>query len=223
VARWDPEAPTLDEHPRHMIVAPAIFPAMGFDTVQAFDADQAKALYAAGMRFFLGYLGSMTPARLAIGLNAGLAFVPVTFSRAPGWPGVTPSVELGQQDGNGDVAHLRGLSIPPGATTLIDLEGAPASAGSYAISQWGNARAAVLQSAMFEAGLYVGSGAGLNAVQLYDMQVTRYAKSLSQVPEPECGWSLVQLYKTVTIAGVTLDVQCTQYDYRDRLIHWVQA
>lgn len=202
-----------------MRVELATFPAMGFDTVSAFDDTQAAEFYRRGFRYHMGYLGSMTPERLAIGFRNGLAFIPVTFSRAPDWPGATPSIELGQEDGNTDVAHLRELGIPLAATVITDLEGAP-SRGNLA--GWLDARSHVQSVALYDPGLYVGSGAGMSGQQLYlRPYIHNYMKSLSTVPEPVCGWNIIQLYKTVTIADVEVDVQVIQYDYKNRLPSWV--
>lgn len=197
-----------------MVVQPAPFPALGFDTDTPLTVASATGLKAAGMRFCLRYLGSVTAAELAIILNAGLLFMPVTFSRAPGW---IPTAAMGTSDGQLDVQHLHSAGIPQGCTVWIDLEGCAGSA--TAVSAWVNARAAVIRAAGYDVGLYVGAGDVLNGQQLYALaQIDRYWKSLSDVPTPEpCGFSMLQLWKTITLAGTLVDIDCIQYDYRDRL------
>jgi hypothetical protein len=197
-----------------MVVQPAPFPALGFDCVTVLDAGRASALKAAGMKFCLRYLGSVTAAELATILAAGLMFMPVTFSRAPGW---VPTQALGTADGQQDVEHLKAAGIPQGCTVWIDLEGAAGSAA--AVAAWVNARAVVIRSAGYDVGLYVGAGDVLNGQQLYALaNIDRYWKSLSDVPTPEpCGFSMLQLWKTITVAGTEIDVDCIQYDYKDRL------
>lgn len=197
-----------------MVVQPTPFPALGYDCVTPMDAARASALKTAGMAFCLRYLGSVTSAELAIILNAGLLFMPVTFSRAPGW---IPTAAMGTADGQQDYQHLKAAGIPTGCTVWIDLEGCAGS--PTAVAQWINARATVLRSAGYDVGLYVGAGDVLNGQQLYALStIDRYWKSLSDVPTPEtCGFCMLQLWKTVMIAGTEVDVDCIQYDYKDRL------
>jgi hypothetical protein len=204
-----------------MVIKPAPFPCLGFDCVTILDAARATSLKAAGMSFAIRYLGSITPSELASILDAGLLFMPVTFSRGPGW---VPSAAMGTQDGTQDVQHLTSLAIPKGGTVWIDLEGA---AGSAAIvAAWVNARAKVIRAAGYEdVGLYVGAGDVLNGQQLYDLaEIDRYWRSLSSVPEPaRCGFSMIQLWKTITLAGTEVDVDTVQFDYLDRLPMMVAA
>ncbi len=198
-----------------MVVLPAPFPALGFDCVTPMNPARASALKAAGMSFCLRYLGSVTAQELADILAAGLLFMPVTFSRAPGW---IPTPGLGTSDGQQDVQHLKALGLPSGCTVWIDLEGCAGSA--QAVADWVNSRAQVIRSAGFDVGLYVGGGDVLNGQQLYSLaQIDRYWRSLSQdVPTPaSCGFCMLQLWKTITLAGTEIDVDCIQYDYKDRL------
>jgi hypothetical protein len=203
-----------------MNIVQAPFPAFGFDCVTVMDQTRASALKAAGMAFAIRYLGSVTATELNIILNAGLLFMPVTFSRAPGW---VPTVGMGTADGQTDVQHLTSASIPKGCTVWIDLEGT--AGGPQAVADWVNERATVIQSAGYDVGLYVGSGDALNSQQLYSLaQIDRYWKSLSDVPTPAgCGFCMMQLYKTITLAGTEIDVDCIQYDMRDRLPLMVSA
>lgn len=197
-----------------MVVIPAPFPALGFDTVTPLDAARATSLKAAGMTFAIRYLGSVTAAELTAILQAGLLFMPVTFSRAAGW---VPTAEMGTEDGTTDVQHLTDVGIPKGCTVWIDLEGCAGNA--VVVAAWVNARAAVIKAAGFDVGLYVGSGDVLNGQQLYALaQVDRYWRSLSSVPTPDtCGFSMLQLWKTITLAGTSVDVNCIQYDYMNRV------
>jgi hypothetical protein len=196
-----------------MVVQPAPFPALGFDCVTPMTLARATALKAAGMSFAIRYLGSVTATEVSEILAAGLLFMPVTFSRAPGW---VPTADMGTQDGTTDVERLTALGLPKGCTVWVDLEGAvgPASV----VSAWVNARAAVIKAAGYDVGLYVGYGDVLDSQQLYSLiNVDRYWKSLSNVPTPNCGFSMMQLWKTVTVAGTEIDVDVIQYDYQSRL------
>lgn len=196
-----------------MITQVAPFPALGVDCITVLNATSAAALKAAGMRFAIRYLGSITPIELAEILGAGLVFMPVTFSRAPGW---VPTAAMGTSDGQTDVQHIKALGLPSGCTVWIDLEGAIGSAST--VSAWVNARAQVIRLSGYDVGLYVGYGSVLDSAQLYALaEVDRYWKSLSDVPTPTCGFSMMQLWKTTVVAGVSVDVDCIQYDYNDRL------
>ncbi len=203
-----------------MVIKLAPFPALGFDCDTVLTATSAAALKAAGMTFAIRYLGSVTAAELAAILGAGLMFMPVTFSRAPGW---IPTAALGTSDGQTDVQHLTSAGIPKGCTVWIDLEGTAGSAA--AVAAWVNARAAVIKAAGYDVGLYVGAGDVLNGQQLYALaQIDRYWKSLSDVPTPEnCGFSMLQLWKSIMLAGTFVDIDCIQYDYEDRLPLMVAA
>lgn len=202
-----------------MVVQPAPFPALGYDCITVMDATRASALKAAGMAFAIRYLGSVTAAELAIILDAGLLFMPVTFSREPGW---VPTPGMGTQDGQVDVQHLQALGLPKGCTVWIDLEGVASTVSAADVATWINDRAAVIQAAGYDAGLYVGAGDGLDGGQLYALaNINRYWRSLSDVPQPSCGWALMQLYKTVTLAGTEVDIDCVQFDFQDRLVSMV--
>lgn len=201
-------------------VVPAPFPALGFDCVTTLTAASAQALKSAGMTFAIRYLGSVTPSELGFILGAGLLFMPVTFSRAPGW---IPTGALGTLDGQRDLGQIQALELPQGCTVWLDLEGAAGSATT--VAAWVSSRAAVIRRAGYDVGLYVGAGDVLNGQQLYSLAgIDRYWRSLSDVPTPDgCGFSLLQLWKTVTVAGTEVDVDCVQYDYLDRVPFMVAA
>jgi hypothetical protein len=198
-----------------MVIQPAPFPALGFDTIVTLDAVHAAALKDQGFKFALRYLGSVTAAELAIILDAGLCFMPVTYSRGAGW---APTAAMGTSDGEEDVQHLKALGILTGCTVWIDLEGVNQTTPASVVSAWVNARATVLKAAGFDVGLYVGSDDILNNVQLYALPtIDRYWRSMSNVPTPQCGFCLLQLYPTVTVANVEIDVDCIQQDWQGRL------
>jgi hypothetical protein len=190
---------------------------MGFDTVSVLNDAAAAALRAAGMRFAVRYLGSLKGDEVSSILKAGLALMPVTYSRASGW---TPTGELGQEDGSSAVADAKAAGFPAGVTVWCDLEGCAGTVETT--SAYVNAWAGVVRDAGFDPGLYVGSGQALDGAQLYALAVDRYWRSFSQVPDPTCGWSMIQLYKTVTVAGTSVDVDVIQYDYRARLPNWLE-
>ncbi len=195
-----------------MIVAPAAVGARAIDTVTHLDAAHCGALRAAGVDFVIRYLGGITPPEMATILDGWLGLSLVTFSRAPGW---TPSAELGSTDAARDLVHLAELASPLGATVWIDLEGC--AGGPVATAGWVNARSAALRAAGYDVGLYVGAGEALDGEQLYALpHVDRYWKSLSRVPEPTCGWSMLQRYPSTHVGGVWCDINDVQADTKGR-------
>ena len=196
----------------------ASFPAFGVDTVLQLSANNAKALVGHGFSFVVRYLGGMTPEELATLLKAGLAVMPVTYSRRAGW---TPSAVLGQQDGDKAVAELHRLGFMTGVTVWLDLEGCAGPAD--ATTAWVNAWAAKVASAGFQPGLYVGAQSGLTEEGLWKLSVVRYWRSCSRVPEPaNCGFCQTQLYPpNVTVGGVKVDVDVIHEDWKGRLPTWL--
>jgi hypothetical protein len=203
-----------------MIVKPAPFPSLGADMVTVLDAVRCAALRGNGIAFVVRYLDSLTQGELETILASGLGCSFVSYAPPGGW---IPSEIFGEQGGAQAVRELKALGVPQGATCWTDLEGVSEDAPAANVEAWGNARAGVIQAAGYDAGLYVGAGAGLTAEQLYALAFDRYWKSLSRVPEPECGWSLIQLYPTTTIGGTAVDIDCVQKDYRGRLPAMVWA
>jgi hypothetical protein len=200
-----------------MIVKPASVGARFADMVTALTPTTAMALKAAGIDGVYRYLGSLaTPERDAI-LGAGLQLGVVTYSRDPNW---VPTPGMGTTDGQGDLAHLQAAGIPDGVTPYIDLEGCAGTAEQA--TQWLEERCDVLENFSASLGLYVGSFQPLGATQLYALpRITSYWRSLSQgVPEPWCGWGVVQLRNVngapVVIAGVEVDLDVVQADYKGR-------
>jgi len=173
------------------------------------------------------YIPSLTPAKRDMIHYAGLGIVPVTYSRAPGWQ---PSQNEGSVDGQQDVLKLQSLDCPAGVTVFTDLEGVDLKLASQNTSDWANARAAAQRAAGFDPGLYVGADQPLNGSQLDALIVDRYWQGLSRltapggplgfVLEPIGGWNLRQLPRTMTLAGIAVDVNASSYDYRGRLITW---
>ena len=186
---------------------PAPFPALGYDCVTSMDAERASALKAAGMAFCTRYLGSITSTEMACILDAGLLLSLVTY--ADKW---TPSQT---------VSELTALGVPQGATVWLDVESVKEDAAT--VTQAINAWADAVTAGGWQPGLYVGASQPLSAVEVYQLRVVRYWKSMSQVVEPQCGWSMVQLYKTTTIAGTEVDVDVVSYDYQGRLPTFIKA
>jgi len=187
----------------------------------------------------VGYLGSMSPARLKYLLDAGLAFMPVTFA-------------CEYKDGAADeITQLRALGIPVGCTVWLDLEGldawnTPADKLTALIEAWG----ADMVKAGYLACLYVGAPQPLTGKQLYSLKsITRYwlgqgrcvSKATATEPSrdayPDCGWCMRQdwhgqkngmLWPPPHVpcpAGerVFVDTNSIQCDHKGRLPTWVRA
>jgi hypothetical protein len=204
-------------------VVTATFPALGFDTDTQLTPATAAALRATGMSFAIRYLsigpteaGDLSSDEVRAILGAGLALMAVQHVRYANW---MPSAALGSGDGDDAVAHARACDFPAGATIWCDSEGQ--AGGATASIAYINAWAAAVKNGGYDPGLYVGSGTPLDGQQLYALDVDRYWKSFSQVNEPTCGWSMIQLYREVTIAGVAVDVDVIQHDYKLRLPSWL--
>jgi hypothetical protein len=187
--------------------------------------EQAKKLAASGLEFFVGYLGAMNKARLGYILDAGLAFMPVTFAGE-------------YKDGAADeLAQLKALGIPPGVTVWLDLEGidawnTPVDKLTALINAW----ARDIKAAGYMPGLYVGAPQPLTGKQLFSLGVQRYWLGIGRCvgrdgkdAYPDCGWCMRQdwhnqgtgmLWKNT---GVFVDTNSIQCDHKGRLPVWVTA
>jgi len=180
--------------------------------------DQANALKASGIDFFVGYLQAMNPQRLQFLHNAGLAFIPVTFA--------------GNYDGNAAVKALHALGISQGCTVFLDLEGlkafqTPPQVLETIINLW----AQLIRAGGYQPGLYVGSPQPFTADELYRLQVVRYWKAPSRVVDrfgksydgPQCGFCMFQMWPQGTWkdTGVFVDHNIIGQDFQGRLPNWV--
>lgn len=187
---------------------------------------QAKSFKAAKADFFVGYLGAMNTLRLNHLLEAGLAFMPVTFGMKKGVPLTS---KLGASFGKTSASHAKGLGVLHKTTTFLDLEGCTGSAKDVwaFCDEWSKP----ILDAGLEAGLYVGAGAILSGEELYSLPgFTCYWQSLSRetdakglIAEPRCGWQMIQLYPSVSVGNVLVDWNVVQKDYKSRLPTWMVA
>lgn len=188
-------------------------------------AAQAVALKESGVDCLIGYLGAMTPARLACVVAAGLAFMPVTFAG---------EYEDGPDD---EVAQLTALGIPPGCTVWLDLEGmkafkTPPQELAAKINRWADK----IAMGGWMPGLYVGSPQPFTSAELYSLHVVRYWCGLGRcsdrngnLAEPSCGWCVIQQFHGEKLGmmwkdtGVFVDTNGIAKDYRGRAPVWVVA
>lgn len=199
-------------------------------------AAQAAALATSGIEFFVGYLGPMTPERLAMILDNGLAFMPVTFAAE-------------YKDGAADeIAQLTALGIPKGCTVWLDMEGIDAwNMDIVKLTALIEAWASAIVAAGYIAGLYVGAPQPFTGKQLYALKnITRYwlgqgrcvskptTTEQSRDAYPNCGWCMRQDWHNNPNAaqgvkggmlwkktGVLVDTNAIQADHQGRLPTWV--
>ena len=204
-----------------MQLALAIPGAIGFDTDTPLDATTAAGFVAAGYHFVCRYVsrdapepGDLTSTEVGIILAAGLALMVVQHAPEPDW---TPSAALGKVWGEAAVSNLRALSLPPGVMIWKDHEGVATGSSSSDVAAHVNAWSAALAGAA-EPGLYVGYDCGLNAQQLYyDLTLSRYWKSLSNVPAPALrGFCMEQ-----TVGGTTFDIDVVASDAHGGVPTWL--
>ena len=191
-----------------------------FDTVASPTAAELAAFKAGGFDGMIAYLGgNLTQELISEAGNQKIGLCPVNFSRGDPW---MPSAALGVADATASVARLTALGVPTaGLVDWCDLEGCGADPTAY-LNAWSTQLLSYKKGLI--AGLYVGAGGLLNGDQLYALPgFTRYWRSLSNVPEPRCGFVMNQVYPTTSFAGVSIDYDYAQLDYNGRSASWLQA
>lgn len=188
-------------------------------------AETVRVWKAFGVSCFIGYLGAMNPTRLGYVLDAGLAFMPVTFGGE-------------YEDGAADeVAQLRALGIPTRnsdgtiVTVWLDLEGLKAfKSDPVALAAKINEWATAIVIAGFQPGLYVGNPQPFTSAELYALKVVRYWKGQGRcvdrnnaLAEPGCGWCMDQKWPSVSAGGLLVDYNMIGHDYQGRAPSWVVA
>lgn len=187
------------------------------DTDSKITAAQALALRAADIDGVIRYLGSITRDELDGILAAELRVSFVTFADA--------------FDGEAAVAQLRALDVPafatPRVTVWLDLE-SDTNAPAIVIAKV-NAWAAAIRTAGYDPGLYLGANQPLTSDQVGELDVDRYWQSVSYVMCPTLhgspiGFCMVQLDPpNQMLAGVEIDYDVAQHDYRGRAATWLTA
>lgn len=179
--------------------------------------EQALALRAEGVRGFVGYLGAMTPQRVAWVMQAGMGYMPVTFAA--------------RYSGADAVKQCIALGLPKGTTAWLDLEGqrafsTPPAALMTTVNEWAEA----LLDAGYMPGLYVGSPQPFTSDELWRLSVQRYwlgqgvpRDRHGELATPKCGWCLTQVWPSTTIAGMLVDVDVAAHDSHNRAPVWAVA
>ena len=180
----------------------------GIDTVLTLTRESAISLLQKNVVFAARYIDLTTPAELDDLLSIGMQVTLVTFAL--------------EFDPAHTLARLKALGIPAGVTVWIDVEGSGLDADTIITKT--NAWARALVAAGYETGIYVGAGCPLSSAQLSALVVTRYWHSVSRVLESSRGFCMRQVRPDdVIIAGVKVDVDVVEPDYRGDLPTFVAA
>lgn len=182
---------------------------MGIDTLSTISGADSARLVAQGMKFRIGYIDHVTPEELGAQLDAGLPFSPVTYAL--------------EFDPAHTVARLEALAIPKGVTVWLDVEGVQIAPDALIAKI--NAWSAAVEAGGWQPGLYVGAGCPLTSSELSALRSVRYMQGCSRLLDrngapqvPSRGYCVIQLRPDdVMLAGVKVDVDVTQADYRGDL------
>lgn len=185
----------------------------------------ACAWHGAGVSAFCGYLGSIDATRLGYVLDAGLAFMPVSYAGE-------------YEDGAADeIKQIKALGIPQGASVWLDLEGMRAfKSDPVVLAGKVNAWARDIRAAGWMPCLYVGVPQPFTSAELFDLEVQRYWHGQGSVrdrhgllAEPfrtfqQCrGWNMVQAAPSMELGGVMVDYSMVLGDYRGDVPRWVTS
>jgi hypothetical protein len=151
----------------------------GFDANQPITATAAAAFHAHGYRFCARYVRratahdyDLTTHEAITLLEARLGLMVVQHVAPEGW---LPTPHLGTTYGAVAASEARAIGVSAGVTLWCDLEGVAAGAIARDVIDYCNRWHSEVAGAGFVPGLYVGSGAGLNRLQLYrDLRFTHY-------------------------------------------------
>lgn len=198
----------------------------GFDADTAISADLARQFFAQGWRFCVRYVsrgaessGDLGSQEVSDILASGLALMPVQHVRAPGW---SPTGDLGQQDGGAAATNAAAAGFPAAVNVWCDLEGVASGTAAQDVIDYCQAWFDAVAAGGFLPGLYVGAQVILSGQQLLDLPFQHYWRSQSNVPDiPDRGYQMVQLFPSVTVNGIGIDVDVTQTDQEGGQAQWL--
>jgi len=201
--------------------------APGFDSDTVITAATANQFRLSGYKFCLRYLslgrqapGDLSSREAADILTSGLALMPVQHVRRPGW---SPNQALGQQDGTAAATNAQSVGFPAGVNVWCDLEGVSAASAAQDVIDYCEAWHQAVSAAGYIPGLYVGAGTLLTGAQLGGLSFQHYWRSQSKVPDlPTRGYQLMQLFPSIAVNGVGIDVDIVQTDKLGGLAQWLR-
>jgi hypothetical protein len=199
----------------------------GFDSNTIITTATAQQCFAQGYKFCLRYLSLGEQASKDLSepeatniLSSGLALMPVQHVRRQGW---SPTQALGQQYGQSAAANAQSVGFPTGVNVWCDLEGVNPAAAPDDVIAYCEAWYQAVNAAGFIPGIYVGASAILTGQQLFDLSFEHYWRSQSRVPEiPTRGYQLQQLYPSISINGIAVDIDITQNDNSGGQAQWLR-
>jgi len=200
----------------------------GFDCDTTLSASQARAFYTEGYKFCFRYLSrtaesarDLSEVEATCILNSGLALMPVQHVRSRGW---APSQNLGQQDGQNAARNAEAVGFPAGVSLWCDLEGVNGAEPAQEVIEYCQAWYEAVQTAAYVPGLYVGASVVLTGQQLSDLSFQHYWRSQSRVPDiPTRGYQLIQLFPSISINGVGVDIDIAQNDKQGGQAQWLRV
>lgn len=187
----------------------------GIDTVTVLNGSMCRALRDSGIDFVVRYLPSLRNDEIAQIGAANLALSVVTYALS--------------FDPSDEIAQLTALRIPHGADVWLDVEGVKEDA--ITLQQRINTWAKAIKGGGWVPKQYVGAGQLLTSAELYALAVVGYWHSCSRVVDrngaeaaPSCGWQMHQLHPpNLMLAGVTVDINFVQQDYKGRPVTMVSV
>jgi len=184
----------------------------GFDCLEPVTYAVARRAAAQGFAWVGRYVENLTPDEQRWIHQAGLGIAPLTEAIT----GEPLSARLGEQIGAAMAQKLASLGCPPGVHLWADHESPHPGSDSVGYL---NARAAASVAAGFQAGQYGGIPFDLSAAQLYELGANRYWRGGGAVPEPACGFCVLQLppLDQVLFEGQRVDIDMVCEDFRGRL------
>ena len=202
-----------------MIVAPIPVSSRLADTIAVLTPSALADLQAHGIDGVIAYLGhNLTAALVDACAAAHMGLVPVNVSRGEGW---IPTAALGTADARASVAALTALGVPvAGLDDWCDVEGCGADPTAYARA-W--CAELVVGGDGRRPKAYVGAGALLGGHAWYALPFVGYWHSCSaQIPEPDCGFQLDQIYPPNQMCGsVQIDYNFARRDFHGRAPTWL--
>jgi hypothetical protein len=182
--------------------------ALGCDSFEPLTAQHARIARAEGLLFVGRYVENLSETERDDLFREGLAIAPLTEAVT----GIVLSERLGEEIGRQRAQQLVDLQCPPTVDLWADHE-SPAR-GSDSVGYL-NARARAALAAGFGAGQYAGLPIDLTSAQLFDLLANRYWKGGGRVPEPDCGWCLVQAEPLAGVnkGGILLGTQRVDVDF----------
>jgi hypothetical protein len=210
-----------------LIVEPVPADSLLFDASQKLSRGELQALYDAGFRGGLRYVGLGGPApedidgaELENAMAVGLGIMLVQHVRFSPW---VPSAPLGQRDGQVACQLAQAAGYLPGAHLWDDLEGINPAAGSALTIAYANTKFDVCASEGYPQGEYIGYAVPLTSSELFHaLKTSCYWRSFSNVPDVERrGYAMKQLVET-TVSGVDVDISVSSRDRLGGQPHWMR-